>query len=113
MSTSNVLERVRSLIALTASPNENEARNAALLAVSLIVRHGLAISLPARPPARGARRSSSSKKAVANATERITSPLGGDCIGCGERYRSGQTVYWFTSGGGMHPACYKKWVSGQ
>jgi hypothetical protein len=73
------------------------------------------ISSPAHPPPvkTPRRRSSSSKKAVPNPTERITSPLGGDCIGCGERYRSGQIVYWFASGGGMHPACYPKWKSGQ
>jgi hypothetical protein len=112
---SDVLTRVRHLIALTASSSENEARNAAVLAIRLIARHGLVISLPAHPPSAKAarRRSSASKRAVPNPTERIVSPLGGDCIGCGERYRSGQIVYWFASGSGMHPACYQRWTSGQ
>jgi len=41
-----VIERVEHLIALASSPNENEARNAALLAVQLIRKHRLVLSLP-------------------------------------------------------------------
>lgn len=43
MTTTKILERVRQLVALTASPNENEARNAAALACRLIRDHKLEI----------------------------------------------------------------------
>jgi len=47
----SVVERVRKLVALAASPNENEARNAAALACRLIREHGLEL-VDARPPPR-------------------------------------------------------------
>jgi hypothetical protein len=43
----SVLERVRKLIALAASPNVEEARSAAFLACSLIREHSMALSMPA------------------------------------------------------------------
>jgi hypothetical protein len=108
---STVLERVRRLIALSASPNENEARTAAVLAVQLIRQHRLVLSLPSgRSGSTTARRrpSSGAGRDAANPAERIRSPLGGECTVCGGRYRSGQTVYWFAGGGGMHPECYER-----
>jgi hypothetical protein len=129
-----VLERVHHLVALSASPNENEARNAAVLAVALIRKHALVISMPARTTpsatraettAASARRTSSggmrrqgqahktpgSKrvKRVADSVEKIVSPLGGECIHCGQRYKAKETVYWFASGGGMHQKCFDDW----
>jgi Protein of unknown function (DUF2786) len=111
---SSVLDRVRKLIALASSPNEHEARNAAMLAVRLIREHRLVLSAPARristprataraTPPRGARR-------AREPAEEIRSPLGGDCVGCGGRYRRGETVWWFPSGGGMHAGCYTTWI---
>jgi hypothetical protein len=46
---SSVLDRVESLLALASSSNENEARTAAVLAVQLIRKHRLVISMPSRP----------------------------------------------------------------
>jgi uncharacterized protein DUF2786 len=111
----NVLERVQHLIALTSSPNENEARNAAILVVRLIQQHALVISMPARAsrPKMRRRQSGASARESPDPTERILSPLGGDCVACGRRYRAGDVVYWFASGGGMHPPCYEKWVAGR
>jgi hypothetical protein len=108
---SSVLERIKRLIALSSSPNENEARNAALIAVQLIQEHRLVLSMPPgtsglKTPRR--RPSSGAKRAVADPAERIRSPLGGECKACGGRYRTGQTVYWFAGGGGMHPECYER-----
>ena len=40
----DIVERVQQLMALAGSPNENEARNAALLAVQLIKKHGLVLT---------------------------------------------------------------------
>ncbi|MDB4934649.1 MAG: hypothetical protein JWP87_1621 [Labilithrix sp.] len=123
----NVVERVLQLIALTASPNDNEARNAAMVAVQLIRKHRLVLSLPTtgsggvprartksdpgRAEAPGARRSRSSGrgKRVADPPERIVAPLGGECVECGARYRADTSIYWFASGGGMHPKCFDEW----
>lgn len=46
---SSILHRVESLLALASSSNENEARSAAVLAVQLIRKHRLVISMPSRP----------------------------------------------------------------
>jgi hypothetical protein len=106
-----VLERVRRLIALASSSNENEARTAAILAARLIRRHRLVISLPPATPGQKGKKASSRRgvRQVADVPERIVSPLGGECTVCGARYRGGQHVYWFASGGGMHEACFEKW----
>src|SRR5580704_1406133 len=107
-----VLQRVQHLIALSSSPNENEARNAAVLAVRLIRKHGLVVSAPARKPSgSSAKRSSSGSRRASDAIEKIRSPLGGECVFCHSRYRAGAEVYWLASGGGMHLHCYDGWVA--
>jgi Protein of unknown function (DUF2786) len=124
----NVVEKVQQLIALATSPNEHEARSAALLAVQLIRKHRLVLSVPASPaggtarvrtksdPARAAdrtpkrARSSGRGKRVADPPERIVAPLGGECVECGTRYRADSPIYWFASGGGMHVKCYEEWT---
>lgn len=125
----NVVEKVHQLIALTTSPHEHEARTAAVLAVQLIRKHRLVLSLPTsssgafsrtRPksdPGRAAghaapKRSRSSGrgvKKVADPPERIVAPLGGECVECGSRYRADTLIYWFASGGGMHAKCFEEW----
>jgi hypothetical protein len=126
-----VLERVEQLIALASSPNENEARNAALLAVQLIKKHRLVVALPRtksdpaaisrgepeqrppppRNPSPPPRRRSSNKsvKRVVDLPDKIVAPLGGECIQCGGRYRAEQTILWFSSGGGLHVKCFEAW----
>jgi uncharacterized protein DUF2786 len=42
----DVLDKIRKLMALAASPNENEARTAALLAVKLMGEHKVELRLP-------------------------------------------------------------------
>jgi hypothetical protein len=115
---STLLERVQRLLALAASPNENEARNAAILAARLIREHRIVLSLPARPTPAGTprRRTPGSRRAarkVADAPERIVSPLGGDCRQCGARYGRGEEILWFSSGGGMHATCFDAWAKKQ
>jgi hypothetical protein len=112
-----VLERLQRLIALSESPNEHEARNAALLATRLIRQHGITFSMPepvkrATPTAGTRRRSSGSgrNRRVADVPTEIKSPLGGDCVECGGRYRAGSSIYWMQSGGGMHPRCFEAWM---
>jgi hypothetical protein len=122
-----VLDRIQHLLALASSPNEHEARNAALLAAQLIKKHGVQLTMPAtrgssgkhaaaRPPEPGPppsrRKTPGSKrvKRVADPAERIVSPLGGECVHCGSRYKPRETVYWFASGGGMHVRCFDEWA---
>jgi Protein of unknown function (DUF2786) len=125
-----ILERVEHLMALATSPNEHEARNAALLAVQLIRRHKLVISQPmtrtksdpgiARDPGATRRespapkrtRSSKNVKRVADPPEKIVAPLGGECVQCGGRYRADTTIFWFSAGGGMHVKCFEDWSKG-
>jgi hypothetical protein len=119
----SVLEKVEQLMALATSPNEHEARTAALLAVQLIRKHRLVLSMPAprtrtpqpspSPAPSTPRRSRSSgrgAKRVADPPSKIVAPLGGECVECGARYRADQPIYWFASGGGMHVKCYEEWV---
>ena len=127
----NVVEKVHQLIALATSPNDNEARTAALLAVQLIRKHRIVLSLPisgsaeharvrtrsdpgrpaaAHAPPKRSRSSARGTKRVADPPERIVAPLGGECVECGSRYRADSPIYWFASGGGMHVKCYEEWV---
>lgn len=110
-----VLERIEQLLALASSPNDNEARNAALLAVQLIKKHRVVLSLPAgrtKTPAPSSRRRSTPRgvKKVFDPPEKIVAPLGGDCVHCGGRYRADQTIFWFSSMGGMHIKCFDEWA---
>jgi hypothetical protein len=111
-----VLERLERLIALTESPNENEARNAAVLAVRLMRQHRVTFSVPEphpRRPSPSPRRrtpGSARNKRVADVPAEIKSPLGGDCVECGGRYRAGSQIFWMQSGGGMHPKCFESWM---
>ncbi len=125
----SILDRIQHLLALASSPNENEARNAAVLAAQLIHKHGVLLTMPASrssgkhaaakapEPERAAstsrRKTPGSKrvKRVADPAERIQSPLGGECIHCGERYKPRESVYWFASGGGMHVRCFEDWAT--
>jgi len=114
----SVVDRVNKLLALAASPNMHEARNAALLAAKLIREHGLEIrerdgaprKATPRPTPRPAPRATPkprrpSSKKNARVPPIIESPLGGDCVVCGKRYRAGSTVHWSDADGGIHPAC--------
>jgi len=126
----NVVEKVHQLMALATSPNEHESRSAALLAVQLIRKHRLVLSLPTsgsggisrartksdpgrpadQPAAKRSRSSGRGHRRVADPPERIVAPLGGECVECGTRYRADSPIYWFASGGGMHVKCYEEWA---
>jgi hypothetical protein len=75
-----------------------------------------AAASPARTSSGGVRRQSQGHKTpgskrvkrVADPAEKIVSPLGGECIHCGGRYKAKETVYWFASGGGMHEKCFRE-----
>ncbi len=127
-----VLDRVKKLLALAASPNAHEARNAAFLAAKLIRDHGIELFEPTLPPRRASpvprksspketavrpspppRKTGGSKRGVRAVKEvpaRIESPLGGDCVVCGKRYRAGSEIFWLDAEGGFHPACAEAWA---
>ena len=117
----SVHERLQRLLALAESPNEHEARNAAMLAVRLIRQHGVTFVVPERRPTPSPRRASPSEgtrkktpgsgraKRVADVPASIMSPLGGDCVECGGRYRAGASIYWLAAGGGLHSRCFAAW----
>jgi hypothetical protein len=118
-----VLERIEQLMALATSPNEHEARNAALLAVQLMKKHKVMLTVPERkatPPATkrqtpqpAARRRSSPRgtKKMHDPPAKIVAPLGGECFHCGGRYRADQQIFWFDAKGGMHIKCFEEWAS--
>lgn len=113
----NVLDRIRKLIALAASPNEHEARNASYLAAKLIREHDVQLSLanpaltaleelfsrPSRPPARPpkARRRARDFPADGTKTDRYKrtwsfyrfSPIDGNCTYCGGWLHRGDAAY--------------------
>ena len=122
-----VLERIEQLMALSTSSNDNEARNAALLAVQLIRKHRIVLTMPAGrtrseprvdkperaptpPPSTRRRSTPRGVKKMFDPPEKIVAPLGGDCTHCGQRYRAGQTIFWFLAGGGMHIKCFEEWA---
>jgi hypothetical protein len=114
----SILDRVQKLLALAASPNMHEARNAALLAAKLIKEHDLEIRereaprrktpRPTPRPTPKPKRPSSKKNA--RVPPIIESPLGGDCAVCGKRYRAGSAVHWSDADGGIHTTCVEQWV---
>jgi len=127
----SVLDRVRKLLALAASSNAHEARNAAYLAAKLIREHGLELREPPagarritptgrKTPSPQTRRSTPSQRrtpgskrgvrAVPDAPTPIESPIGGDCVVCGKRYRAGTDILWSQADGGMHPTCFDEWL---
>ena len=113
----SIVDRVNKLLALATSPNMHEARNAALLAAKLIREHGLEIRerhhearktpRPTPRPTPKPRRPSSKKNL--RVPPIIESPLGGDCVVCGRRYKAGTEVHWSDAEGGIHTTCIDQW----
>jgi hypothetical protein len=119
----SVVDRVNKLLALTTSTNIHEARNAALAAAKLIREHGLELRerdpsqeprrktpRPTPRPTPRARRPSSKKTARVELPPLIESPLGGECVVCGKRYRAGTTIHWSDADGGIHTTCIDAWT---
>lgn len=97
-----LLERLNHLIALAASPNENEARNAAVFAVRMIRNLGVTLSLGPRPGEAQAPRAPASGLAV---PVTIQSKFDGRCRSCGTGYAVGERVRWARGKGAAHVAC--------
>lgn len=93
-----ILAKVRDLIALASSPNEHEARNAAMLAVTLIRENGLRVTFEGtavRPP-----HTDPFVRPV-----RIKSRFAGWCRKCNSSYDAGDDVLWLKGVGAVHAGC--------
>lgn len=119
---SDVLVRIRALIALATSPNVDntpqnldEARNAALAAVRLIRTNGVIISLPA--PAIGVtfpepklevRPTKRSSKVVAASGnwKRIKAKYAGVCLKCAKIIQKDSNIFWSKIDGACHVSCF-------
>jgi hypothetical protein len=111
---SKVIRRVEQLIQLAGSSNENEARNAAVMACKLIRDGGLVISekafvktpfvAPPRPRPEAPKPPSRSPYVVIDDDSPIVirSKLNGPCLDCGEAYGSGDMVWWKPGVGCVH-----------
>jgi hypothetical protein len=81
---SSIVDRVRKLVALAASPNEHESRSAAAMACRLIREHGLAVVDPS-PQARRADRADVARRRTRGPYTRTRSTRSGvECRECAE-----------------------------
>lgn len=94
-----IVEKVQKLIALAASPNEEEARTSARIACHLIRKHGLQLSEGSDPasPSRPARAYRAPQHIVAREASR--------CWECGEPIRVGDTIQDDEGKQPMHVGC--------
>lgn len=115
---SKVIRRVEQLIQLAASSNENEARNAAVMACKLIREGGLVLSEkpfvkdapfsyptvnPTREPMRPPQPKRSPYVVVDDDVPQvIRSRINGPCLDCGREYSSGDMVWWKRGVGCVH-----------
>jgi hypothetical protein len=96
------LDRIRKLIALASSPNENEARNAALLAVTQIRELGVTLSLGTTVAGTGESPNIPVDKPSAII---IPSKFAGRCRACSQPFSVGDSVQWVRGKGAAHEAC--------
>ena len=98
-------EKVRKLVAMTASPHLEEARTSAFLACRLIREHGLQIATHRPSPA---------KPTAATGVEEGQGPAGfrrirvrhpGHCRCCGKPIALGEWALWCRGNGLRHPLC--------
>ena len=99
-----IAKKVQYLIALATSPNDNEARTAAILACSLIREHGLEICEPGTkaPPSIPAAETETTRRI------KIRSRFNGWCRSCGEAYDAGDLIAWARDAGAVHVECDRR-----
>ena len=102
----DVLDRVKKLLALATSPFPEEARTAAFKAAQLIKEHKIELHLPgtsagaAAPPWSPPPRSSGDERRI------ITSQFAGWCRVCNCTYAAGEHVAWAKGKGAIHAKCW-------
>lgn len=95
-----VLARIHQLLALAASDNEHEARNAAIIAARMIRSEGVLLALPEYSRPTGA---SAPTEGLAPIV--IQSKFSGLCRSCGSSYAVGDRVQWARGKGAAHVTC--------
>ena len=98
-------EKVRKLVAMTASPHLEEARTSAFLACRLIREHGLQIAphrlSPPKPPAKAGVEQGQGPAGF----RRIRVRHPGHCRCCGKPIALGEWALWCRGNGLRHPLC--------
>ena len=98
-------EKVRKLVAMSASPHLEEARTSAFLACRLIREHGLQIAThrpsPAKPPAATGVEQGQGPEGFRHI--RVRHP--GHCRCCGKPIALGEWALWCRGNGLRHPLC--------
>lgn len=102
-------EKVRKLVAMSASPHLEEARTSAFLACRLIREHGLQIAIH-RPAAQTTTATSPRTAGVQTRSKtsgfrRIRVRHPGHCRCCGSPIATGEWALWCRGKGLRHPSC--------
>lgn len=103
----DVLDRVRKLLALATSPFPEEARTAAVKAAQLIREHGIELHEHGAAP-----RPAAPTQEPMRERRIIVSKYDGTCSACGEYYEAGERVAWARGRGALHVACHRQAASG-
>jgi hypothetical protein len=98
-------EKVRKLVAMTASPHLEEARTSAFLACRLIREHGLQIATHRPSPAKPPERAGVEQGQGPAGFRRIRVRHPGRCQCCGNPIAPGEWALWCRGNGLRHPLC--------
>lgn len=105
------------LLALTTSPNEDEARNAALSACKIILKFNLTLVMPApnlgttfpapqRSKVRVRQQPPPPPPPVDDDWRKIKAKFDGYCKWCRKPIKKNAPIYWSKENGAYHPVCY-------
>lgn len=100
------LDRIHKLLALAASPQEEEARTAAALAAKMIRAFGVTLSIGGAHT--GGARVGDETPSTLMKPRIITSQYSGLCRTCGNGYAAGDRIQWLRGKGAAHTTC--AWV---
>jgi hypothetical protein len=98
-------EKVRKLVAMSASPHLEEARTSAFLACRLIREHGLQIATHRPSPAKPPERAGVEQGQGPAGFRRIRVRHPGHCRCCGSPIAPGEWALWCRGNGLRHPLC--------
>lgn len=98
-------EKVRKLVAMSASPHLEEARTSAFLACRLIREHGLQIATHRPSPATSPAATGVEQGQGTTGFRRIRVRHPGHCRCCGKPIALGEWALWCRGNGLRHPLC--------
>ncbi len=102
----DILDRVKKLLALAASPFPEEARTASFKAAQLIKEHKIELRLPGAAWAPPPSASPPSAKPKEQDRRIIVSKYEGWCRVCSSEYAVGERVAWAREKGAIHVKCW-------